>query len=186
MKTIPRRHGFTLVEMSIVVIILGLLVGSILSGRALMRASELNSIAVSYQVYKNAVKSFRVQYYSLPGDMANATSIWGYTGGAGCTNSSGTASTSPGTCDGDGDGFIEYGATASRAGEAFQGWRQLALGSFIDGSYTGIAGTPADGTYGAVKYDIGTNGPNSKIDLVGWSLSYFDNSAGGTAAMDAG
>lgn len=40
-----QRAAFTLVELSIVLVILGLLVGGVLSGQSLIRASELRSVA---------------------------------------------------------------------------------------------------------------------------------------------
>ena len=41
----PRRHAFSLVELSIVLVILGLLTGGILTGQSLIRAAELRSAA---------------------------------------------------------------------------------------------------------------------------------------------
>jgi len=53
-----RRHGFSLVELSIVLVILGLLTGGILGGQSLIRAAELRSIASDLFRYGTAVNSF--------------------------------------------------------------------------------------------------------------------------------
>ena len=81
--TSTSTRGFSLVEMSIVVVILGLLVGTIISGKSLMRASELLSITTEYDMYKQAAKGFKDKYQWLPGDMPNATSFWVVAGGTG-------------------------------------------------------------------------------------------------------
>lgn len=69
-------RGFSLVELSIVLVILGLLTGGILAGQSLIRASELRSVSTELQRYSSAIYSFRDQYMALPGDMLNATSFW--------------------------------------------------------------------------------------------------------------
>lgn len=45
------RHGFSLVELSIVLVILGLLVGGVLTGQSLIRAAELRSVSTEFQKY---------------------------------------------------------------------------------------------------------------------------------------
>src|SRR5438552_4058186 len=77
------RQAFSLVELSIVLVILGLLVGGILSGQSLIRAAELRSVTTEFSRYLAAVQSFKDKYFALPGDMANATAFWGIAGGTG-------------------------------------------------------------------------------------------------------
>ena len=67
--------AFSLVELSIVLVILGLLVGGVLSGQSLIRAAELRSVTTEYSRYTTAISSFRDKYFALPGDMSNATSF---------------------------------------------------------------------------------------------------------------
>lgn len=107
------RHGFSLVELSIVLVILGLLVGGVLTGQSLIRAAELRSVSTEFAKYQAAVNTFRDKYFALPGDMNNATSFWGKDNVA-CAAHTGTAAT-PGTCNGDGNGLSEYIAPAANA-----------------------------------------------------------------------
>src|ERR1019366_6843373 len=67
--------GFTLIEMSIVLVIIGLIVGSVLVGRDLIRAAELRSVISEVEKYKTAVMTFKGKYDCLPGDCANATTF---------------------------------------------------------------------------------------------------------------
>ncbi|MBA4274666.1 MAG: hypothetical protein C0436_03325 [Alphaproteobacteria bacterium] len=163
------RNAFSLVELSIVLVILGLLTGGILAGQSLIRAAELRSITSDISRYTSATQTFRDKYMAVPGDMNNATRFWArLVNAAHCTTNSAAAVTTPGTCDGDGDGRIEQGPAASQSAEMHQFWRQLALAGLIEGDYTGLAGTGA-----ADHVVIGSNGPRSKISNSGYG-AFFD------------
>ena len=63
------RRGFTLVEMSIVLVIIGLIIGGVLVGRDLIQASTIRSQISQIEKYQTAVKTFRNKYDGLPGDL---------------------------------------------------------------------------------------------------------------------
>lgn len=164
------KRGFSLVELSIVLVILGLLTGGILAGRSLIRAAELRAISTEYQRFAAAANSFRDQYLSIPGDMNTATRFWGkYSANAWCLSNSGAAITSPGTCDGNGDGELTTAGNANESGERFQFWKQLALAGLIEGTYTGLAGSG-----GANSGVAGTNNPPSKLTNAGWGANHYN------------
>jgi prepilin-type N-terminal cleavage/methylation domain-containing protein len=75
--SLPRNHGFTLVELSIVLMIIGLLVSGILVGKDMIRAAELRSITSEKDQFQTAVNLFKNKYLGLPGDLSNATAFWG-------------------------------------------------------------------------------------------------------------
>jgi prepilin-type N-terminal cleavage/methylation domain-containing protein len=166
------RYGFSLVELSIVLVILGLLTGGILSGQSLIRAAELRSVVTEYQHYNTAVHSFRNRYMALPGDMPNAVRFWGAQAGstadgidATCAALT-TAATSAATCNGNGNGIIANGGSAYNVQqiEQFRFWQHLANAGLIEGSYSGIVGS------GGINHSlIGINVPSSRISSVGWS-----------------
>ena len=93
------NKGFTLVELSIVLVILGLLVGGVLSGQSLIRAAELRSITAQQQRFVTSINAFRDKYFALPGDMTNAQSFWGVANATPSTCYS-TAGTGTQTCNG--------------------------------------------------------------------------------------
>lgn len=64
--------GFSLVELSVVLIILGLLVGGILAGRNLIHAAEINGTMADMERYVTAYQTFRMKYGCIPGDCHNA------------------------------------------------------------------------------------------------------------------
>lgn len=140
-----RSAGFSLVELSIVLVILGLLVGGVLTGQSLIRASELKALVSDREKYVTAVMTFRDKYFQLPGDMNNATTFWGSAGGTGSDAAcQAIASTTTATCNGNGDGFIETSAVAYS--ERFRAWQHLANAGLIEGSYTGRDGAAVQGT----------------------------------------
>ena len=67
------QRGFTLVELSIVLVILGLLVGGVLSGQSLIRAAELRAVSTEHSKFVTAMNSFRDKYFAAPGDMKPPT-----------------------------------------------------------------------------------------------------------------
>jgi prepilin-type N-terminal cleavage/methylation domain-containing protein len=169
------RDGFTLIELSIVLVIIGLIVGGVLTGRSLIRAAELRSIITDEQRYITAVNTFRTKYNEIPGDMADATNFWG-TDPNGCPDD-GEFSATPQTttCNGNGNGLIESeGVNPSGGGilEGFRAWQQLADAGLIQGAYSGVpysAGIPW-------SYMPGINVPATKIPNGGFAWMVFDNS----------
>lgn len=177
------KHAFSLVELSIVLVILGLLSGGILTGQNLIRAAELRSVTTEFQKYQTAVMTFRDKYFALPGDMPNATDFWGQVAsGASCKT---TASSDSKTCNGDGDGQIEawISTTSGHSSEHYRFWQQLANAGLVEGFFTGVPGSNGD-----LHSVINMNVPSSKISSAGWAVhqgftaashaEYFDGSYG--------
>lgn len=68
--------GFTLVELSLVIVIIGFIVAGIVGGQALVKQAQLRSTFAKMQAYKSAIASFKDIYNDLPGDFTQATSYW--------------------------------------------------------------------------------------------------------------
>ena len=73
--------AFTLIELSIVLVIIGLIVGGVLVGRDLIAAAEIRAQISQIEKYNVAVNTFKVKYNYLPGDMpasvADGFGFWG-------------------------------------------------------------------------------------------------------------
>ncbi|PZP85253.1 MAG: hypothetical protein DI582_06390 [Azospirillum brasilense] len=119
------KNGFSLVELSIVLVILGLLTGGILGGQALIRAAELRSVTSEYTRWVTATQTFRDKYFALPGDMSNATAFWGTQDPTPATCAT-TPSSSALTCNGSGDGLINP-TSSPGSNELFRFWQHLAM-----------------------------------------------------------
>lgn len=152
------RAGFSLVELSIVLVILGLLTGGILAGQSLIHAAGLRSITVERDKYSTALSTFRDKYFQIPGDMNNAFQFWGTT----CGTNDAVASTG---CNGNGNGLVE---DSNSTGENLKLWEHLARSGLIEGLYDGVGVI-------AVNYSVADtrNVPKSKFSSVYWEASHM-------------
>lgn len=102
--------GFTIIELSVVLVIIGLLIGGILAAQSMINTSKINSFVKQMQQMDTSLSNFRVKFNSLPGDS--------------------TVMTNPG----DGSGRINHMA-ASTTGYSFSGeiphfWPHLSISGF--------------------------------------------------------
>lgn len=78
-----RQAGFTLVEIAIVLVIVGLLLAGVLKGQELIENSKIKSMAKDMDTMAAAITSYQDRYRGLPGDSATATTHtangWGAT-----------------------------------------------------------------------------------------------------------
>jgi prepilin-type N-terminal cleavage/methylation domain-containing protein len=116
--------GFTLIEIAIVLVIIGLLLGGVLKGQELIQNARVRNIIAQQDGIKAAFFGFQDRYRGIPGDYL-ATSAAANIPGAGAT-----------PCGGDGNSLIDTTA------ESICAWYHLSKSGFITGSYTGT-GTSA-------------------------------------------
>jgi prepilin-type N-terminal cleavage/methylation domain-containing protein len=180
----PAQSGFSLVELSIVLVILGLLTGGILGGQALIRAAELRAVSTEYSRWRTATQTFRDKYFALPGDMAAATRFWGrMNANADCVTNSSAPTSISGVCDGNGLGTVSTvtGGTL-QSSEMFQFWRHLANAGLVEGNYSGLSSSTSQ--YQCI---IGVSCPSSKLSNAGWAAATLGVAGdANTYAMDYG
>lgn len=169
------KRGFSLVELSIVLVILGLLTGGILSGQSLIHAAELRRTTSLLARYQAAIYSFRDKYMEPPGDFTKATDFWTSAGGTGMDSTCLSAQTSGSraTCNGDGDWQI-FDLAGIGTAERFLAWKHLANAGLVEGSYTG----KSNGAPNTVSFVPGDNAPagplsNNFYDIVHLSTATF-------------
>lgn len=109
------NRGFTVIEIAIVLVVIGLIVGGVLTGTSLITAAESRAVMNKLQHYGAAYTAFRQQYNALPGDMVDATDNWA------------------GTANGDGDRTVNINTESLRA------WQHMSLARLVDGDYSGAA-----------------------------------------------
>ncbi len=121
-----KQKGFTLIEIAIVLVIIGLLLGGVLKGQELINAARVRNIASQLDGVKVAYLGFQDRYRAYPGDVPSAIA----------------QSTIPGTGVNDGCGAVGGFCGNGRIdpAENLVAWNQLSKSGFITGSYAGLVG----------------------------------------------
>ena len=83
--------AFSLIELSIVLIIIGLLVAGITGGASLIESAKIRNFINEVNSWKQALYTFKVKYDRLPGDLNNDGFLGGWCGGDSCPNGTGKA-----------------------------------------------------------------------------------------------
>ncbi len=74
--TQKRQRGFTLVEIAIVLVIIGLLLGGILKGQEMITQARIKNVINDFNGLSAALYSYQDRYRALPGDDLNAATRW--------------------------------------------------------------------------------------------------------------
>ena len=119
------RAGFTLTELAVVLVIIGLLLGAVMAGRDLIRHAEINASLKDIEKIKMGVAAYKMRR-GLPGDHSAAEQRWG-------SAPSCPGNASSGTCNGNGNGRID--SMLYTGSEATFFWQHLGLAGLIEGSF---------------------------------------------------
>jgi len=164
-KRASKRSAFTLIELSIVLIIIGLLVAGVTGGSSLIRSAQLRSVMSEARGWNVAVNAFVAQYDSMPGDYSVTLTNTD-------TDLNGVASNF--------DSYIDFIA-ANEVYEGFNAWYHLINSGTLDEELTQIVDTQDVDVTGATTalnaqtITPGTQIPRSKLDGVGWMFAKSSN-----------
>ena len=75
-----QQSGFTLVEIAIVLVIIGLLLGGILKGQELINSAKVKNLANDFRVIPTYIYAYQDKFKALPGDDSNVVAHVGATG----------------------------------------------------------------------------------------------------------
>jgi prepilin-type N-terminal cleavage/methylation domain-containing protein len=146
-------RGFTLVELSLVLLIIGLLIAGIQAGLYMVKQVELRSMMTDFYTYTTAYNNFLDKYRFPPGDLPGADGIFVAADcadtGASCVSTSA------------GDGLINYSATAA-ANELNRAWKHMELGKVLS---TGFKKVP-----NSITTKIYDNAPSSRRSGLGYIM----------------
>jgi prepilin-type N-terminal cleavage/methylation domain-containing protein len=78
MKSNNKKHiqAFTLVELAIVIVVLGILVGGVLTGQSIINSAKRQSVINDVNRYSMGLRAFQLEYGQMPGDFEEAQDYW--------------------------------------------------------------------------------------------------------------
>jgi len=155
-KKNSNQGGFTLVEIAIVLVIIGLLLGGILKGQEMITQAKIKNVINDFNGITAAVTSYQDRYRALPGDDQNATTRW----------------TTQAPASGNGNGIVaglyNTNDTTGTAGAPAAGaesnlfWQHLRIAGFVPGptQALGSGSPPPNATGGILGVETGVAGAN--------------------------
>ena len=149
------KKGFTLVELSIVLVVIGLLIGGILVGQSLVESAKINSVIKQFQQIDIAIGNFQGKYKAWPGDSRRHTTA------------------------GDGDNILENsimngGGTTTNGAFDFEVanfWKHLQQDAFLAKEYPAFSSTATSGLR------AGSNIPYLLTDKKTGIVPYMDSNS---------
>jgi prepilin-type N-terminal cleavage/methylation domain-containing protein len=151
-----RQTGFTLVEIAIVLVIIGLLLGGILKGQEMITQAKIKNVIADFSGVSAAYHGYQDRYRAIPGDDPNAATRW---------------AVAPAAFSGSGNGVVEgtYNVACpsplvAASPESCDFWDHLRRAGFVSGSggqqpfnaLTGMIGVQTgDGAAGPTMLNAG-------------------------------
>ncbi|NQW92940.1 MAG: prepilin-type N-terminal cleavage/methylation domain-containing protein [Polaromonas sp.] len=89
MRKVKKQSGFTLVEIAIVLVIIGLLLGGVLKGQELIESTKIKNMAKDLNGFSSMLTSYQDRYRAVPGDDAITATTYtsrGWVGGSASTS----------------------------------------------------------------------------------------------------
>jgi prepilin-type N-terminal cleavage/methylation domain-containing protein len=148
MRTTNRQAGFTLVEIAIVLVIIGLLLGGILKGQEMITQARIKNVINDFNGITAAYASYQDRYRAIPGDDAGAQGRW--------TLPAAAVPSTPGNGTVDG---LYNAPTAGVEPESRLFWWHLRQAGFIPGATTPpnvAANQPTNAVSGMIGVETGT------------------------------
>ena len=162
-----RNFGFTLVELAIVMVIIGLIAVGVLGTQSLIGSAKRQKTIDDISKYNTAFQAFRLEYDALPGDFNEAEAYWGASN----------------TDNGNNNNSIDTNA------ESIDLWNHLGLAELVNGSFDHTASTLDTGTSAPYAESGATYSISNYCDLVTctgtWNISAIGSNVIFIAGRDA-
>jgi len=161
-------RGFTLIELALFIVIVGILASGYNVGASLIASSKRVSVLTEIENFKTAVNAFKLKYDQMPGDIPNALAYWPVEG----------------IRDGDGNGIVNWAGhkediTASgtfyAGDEALNAWRHLYLAGMYNKELTGYND---DMDPLVSEYLLDVNVPKSRESGTGYIIRHTNHGLG--------
>lgn len=150
-----QQSGFTLIELAIVLVIIGLLLGGVLKGQELINSAKVKNIASELKNTQIYIYSYQDKFRALPGDDRAAVTHLSAPAGVVVTN-------------GDGNGVVGGAWNSSTVGdESFEFWQQVRLAGLDTGPTDKTADTYLPTNNEGGRIGVQSNPQNTITGLTG-------------------
>ena len=175
------QSGFTLIEIAIVLVIIGLLLGGVLKGQELINSAKVKNLATDFKNIPVFIYGYQDKFKALPGDDANCCTANGHLGTVGTIGSTATCNNGlAAPCTG--NGVIDGAWDSITAGdESVVFWQHVRLAGLAAGATTvSVAGGRTDPYFplNAVGGRIGIEAGGTKPPIAGMKGTYVICSEG--------
>jgi prepilin-type N-terminal cleavage/methylation domain-containing protein len=164
-----KQSGFTLIELAIVLVIIGLLLGGVLKGQELINSAKVKNMASDFKNVQVYIYGYQDKYKAIPGDDTAAAS----------RNAGATTATTP--ASGQGNGLIQgEWDSVTATDESFLFWQHVRLAGLAPGPTT-FADAAALALYQPRNADggrIGVQSVNGMTEITGMTGAYAVCSTG--------
>ena len=125
-----KQSGFTLVEIAIVLVIIGLLLGGVLKGQELINSAKVKNFATDFRNVPLFIYGYQDKFRALPGD--HATAATAITGATNCTATAGTCVPGNGVINGTWNAVLADALTT----ETLMFWQHVRMAGLAAGPTT--------------------------------------------------
>ena len=143
------NQAFTLIELSIVVVVIALIVAGVVAGQSLVNQAKLRQTVNEVGLYKSAITNFRLVYDQFPGDFDNAHAYWD----DGADGVCGTLA----QCNGNNNQIYDSEGT-DETSEHARAWQHMYLAGILTNFYDGVAVNASPQTWSSVDLPHSANG----------------------------
>jgi prepilin-type N-terminal cleavage/methylation domain-containing protein len=156
------QSGFTLIEIAIVLVIIGLLLGGVLKGQELINSAKVKNLATDFKNVPIYIYGYQDKYKALPGDDINVVAHLG----ASAVPATTTATLGNGIINGTWD-------AATTAAESYVFWQHIRMAGFGPGSTDTSTTNTSYLPINAVGGKIGVTNSLADNPIVGMSGTYI-------------
>jgi prepilin-type N-terminal cleavage/methylation domain-containing protein len=165
MNKMKKNAGFTLIELAIVLVIIGLLLGGVLKGQELINSAKVKNLAADFRNVPVYIYGYQDKFKAMPGDDKSAVTHLG----ASATNSTGSTS---------GDGVINgVWDSNTAADESILFWQHVRLAGLAPGPTVIPTGTDMS-SFVPSNSNGGRIGVSATTPITGMPGTYFMCSSG--------